>query len=94
MNAVALALLLLAGRLQDEAETHTIPKQERSIYVPARQKFFDAEQLLLKDPSECAKRCIDPLIRFPIASFKQSVLLMPPTICSALDSAPMKSPIS
>src|SRR6185436_11453088 len=62
MNAVALAVLLLAGRAQDDADAKqvTIPKQERSSYVPAVQKYRDAEAALT-DPLECAKRCTEML---------------------------------
>jgi len=62
MNAAALAVLLLAGRAQDDADAKqvTIPKQERSSYVPAVQKYRDAEAALT-DPLECAKRCTEML---------------------------------
>lgn len=62
MIAAALALLLLGGRFQDDADArpHTIPKQERSTYVPAVQKYRDAEAALA-DPLECVKRCTELL---------------------------------
>jgi hypothetical protein len=58
MNAVALAALLLAGGLQDESEARfTAPKQERSIYLKARETFRLAEEQLLTDPLQCVKQC-------------------------------------
>lgn len=60
MNGVVPALLLLAGSVQEEADCKSfiIPKQERSAYVPALQKFREAEAALA-DPPECIRRCTE-----------------------------------
>jgi len=58
MNAVVLAFLALAGGPQDEKDHKVlILKQERSTYVPAVEKFREAEKLMKSDPLECARLC-------------------------------------
>lgn len=54
-------LLLFAVLLQDPADVRsvTVPKQERSTYIPVLEKFRDAEGLLATDVLDCARRCTE-----------------------------------
>ena len=62
MHAAALALLLLAGQLQEKKDykEFTISRQQLSSYKPALKEFQEAEKLQA-DPLECVKRCGDLL---------------------------------
>lgn len=58
---LALVLILSAAEAQDAAEARsvTISKQERSAYIPALEKYRDAEAALSRDPRDCAGRCTE-----------------------------------
>jgi hypothetical protein len=59
MNLLWIAVLALQGQETDDAPSVTIPKAERSTYLPVLEKYKSAEALLASDPLECELRCTD-----------------------------------